>query len=47
MTEKRCVNCDEIIEEGEHSHECIQCGATLCNYCAIASARCLACEEND
>jgi len=40
---RRCVSCGEIIPLDEHSHECVECGATLCNYCAIANARCPAC----
>ena len=40
---RRCVSCGEIIPLDEHSHECVGCGATLCNYCAIASPRCPAC----
>jgi len=40
---RRCVSCGEIVPPDEHSHECVGCGATLCNYCAIADARCPAC----
>jgi predicted RNA-binding Zn-ribbon protein involved in translation (DUF1610 family) len=40
---RRCVSCGEIIPADEHSHECPACGATLCNYCAIAGARCPGC----
>lgn len=40
---RRCASCEEIIPPGEHSHECVGCGATLCNRCATGSARCPAC----
>jgi len=40
---RRCVSCGEIISPDDHSHECIVCGATLCNLCATASARCPDC----
>jgi len=39
----RCVSCDEIIPPDAHSHACIACGATLCNHCFSARARCLSC----
>lgn len=41
----QCCVCDAPIPAGEHSHECLVCGETLCNYCATASARCLECEN--
>jgi len=40
---KWCVSCGEIIPPDDHSHECVVCGATLCNFCATASARCPNC----
>ena len=40
---RRCVSCREIVPPDEHSHECVGCGSTLCNYCATASPRCPAC----
>ena len=43
---RRCVSCREIVPTDEHSHECIGCGATLCNYCAIASPRCPECKPD-
>jgi hypothetical protein len=39
----RCVSCDEIIPPDAHSHACIACGATLCNHCFSARARCPSC----
>jgi len=43
---RRCVSCREIIPLDEHSHECVGCDATLCNYCATASARCPGCQPD-
>ena len=39
----RCVSCDEIIPPDAHSHACVACGATLCNHCFSARARCPSC----
>jgi|GEM_PF-1902555 len=38
-----CVSCAALIPPEEHSHACIACGATLCNYCFSARARCPSC----
>ncbi|MDY7079253.1 MAG: hypothetical protein SXV54_20250 [Chloroflexota bacterium] len=43
---RRCVSCGEIVPTDEHSHECVTCGATLCNYCALANARCPGCQPD-
>jgi hypothetical protein len=40
---QRCVSCDALIPPEEHSHACIACGATLCNHCFSARARCPSC----
>ncbi|MBM3122695.1 MAG: hypothetical protein FJZ97_11020 [Chloroflexi bacterium] len=39
----RCASCDALIPPDEHSHACIACGATLCNHCFSARARCPRC----
>lgn len=39
----RCASCDALIPPDEHSHACIACGATLCNHCFSARARCPSC----
>ena len=45
LGDTKCRSCGEGIDLGEHAHECIGCGATLCNYCFSASARCPTCED--
>ena len=42
---QNCHSCDDDIKPDEHSHECIRCRVTLCNFCFIASARCPTCED--
>jgi len=39
----RCASCGETIPPDEHTHACPVCGATLCNACASARARCPGC----
>lgn len=46
-TTRSCVSCHESIEPDEHSHECIDCKATLCNFCFSASAQCPTCEAKE
>jgi len=45
LGDTECRSCGEGIDPGEHAHECIGCGATLCNFCFSASARCPTCED--
>lgn len=45
MGDTKCRSCGEGIDPGEHAHECTSCGATLCNFCFSASARCPTCED--
>jgi len=46
--EQVCVgSCGVSIPRDEHAHQCAGCGATLCNFCAIASPLCRDCQAED